>query len=223
MAAFLIIGNDPKQQEKEVEKICQKLGVALNPNHPDNLIVKPEKSIGINQIRQIKSFLVKKNWQGKGKKLVVVWQAQLMTSEAQNAFLKTLEEPPTNSLIILLVNNKSALLPTIISRCHLINLTPTASQPSVTSQTDWQELINASLDQRLKIAESIAKDREEARLWLENLISTLQNQLTQAENSDLAKLNRWLKLISQARQMLIDNVNPLRVLDWLMLKLEIRN
>lgn len=219
MAAYLIIGNNPEQQKKEARKICQKLGVSFKANHPDALIVEPERSIGIDQIRQIKDFLTKKNWQGKGKKLVVIWQAQLMTPEAQNAFLKTLEEPPGNSLIILLANNKNALLPTIISRCHLINLVPTPKQKEAVLQVNWQELVNLSLDQRLKTAESIAQDREKAQAWLENLIFTLQNQLVKEENSSLAEMARWLRLASQARQMLLDNVSPLYVLDWLMLKL----
>ncbi len=61
---------------------------------------------------------------GGGKKVCIVDGAEKMNKEAQNAFLKTLEEPPPDSVIILVVSDGTALLPTIISRCQRINFRP---------------------------------------------------------------------------------------------------
>lgn len=56
------------------------------------------------------------------KKVGIIYDAERMNAEAQNALLKTLEEPPKDSLIILASGNPKTLLPTTISRCHLITL-----------------------------------------------------------------------------------------------------
>jgi len=214
--SYLIVGGSHQQQKQKINKICRTLGINFFPNQPDCLILRPQKSIGIEQVRQVKNFLNKKSWQGGAQKIVVVWQADLLTIEAQNAFLKTLEEPPPNSLIFLAAANQAAFLPTILSRCRLINLPPNANRTALAS--DFSQL-TAPLKQRLKIAESIAKNRDRASVWLENLTFVLQGQLTQTGNINFAKLNRWLNLVSQARQMLVANVSPRCVLDWLMLKL----
>ena len=59
----------------------------------------------------------------KGKtKVVVIQSYESITKEAQNALLKVLEEPPANTLIIILTLKKEFLLPTILSRCKIINL-----------------------------------------------------------------------------------------------------
>lgn len=217
MTAYLIVSPNPESQEKTLKRICQKLKLNFNPHYPDTLIIKPAKSIGIDQIRQIKDFLSKKNWQGRGKKLVVIWEAQLMTLEAQNAFLKTLEEPPSPSVIFLLARNKSALLATIISRCHLVFLPSLPQPPSIASGQTI--LPPSSLAQRLQLAQSIGQDREKTKNWLENFIFQLQQKLIQSEDN-LTQLAHQIKLAQQARQMLDDNVHPQRVMDWLMLKLE---
>ena len=57
-------------------------------------------------------------------KIYTINQANSMTIEAQNALLKTLEEPPEYAIIILITNNKEALLDTIKSRCEIIKFLP---------------------------------------------------------------------------------------------------
>ncbi|MFQ5585283.1 MAG: DNA polymerase III subunit delta' [Thermodesulfobacteriota bacterium] len=59
-----------------------------------------------------------------GKKVCIVDGAERMNREAANAFLKTLEEPPKDTVIILIVSQATALLPTILSRCQRINFSP---------------------------------------------------------------------------------------------------
>ena len=219
MPSFLIINRHPDQAREAIEQICQQLGVNFDSHHPDTLVIQPEKSIGIDQIRQIKNFLAKKSWQGRGPKIVVVPQAQLMTLEAQNAFLKTLEEPPAQAIIILLSNNRQALLETIISRCHLVKTkeVPVSQSNSQALIQEWQKIVNMPLADRLQLSQIKAKDRAHLQQWLDQLILALQEQLIQADSTtDWA---RWLKLISRARQMLIDNLSPQCALDWLMLKL----
>ena len=92
-------------------------------NSPDYIEITPDgNSIKIAQIRKLQSDILVKPY--KSYKIYVIDEAQKMTVEAQNAFLKTLEEPPKYAIIILITNNKESLLDTIKSRCEIIKFTP---------------------------------------------------------------------------------------------------
>lgn len=102
---------------------CTKIDRAI---HPDVIYVQFEgvKSIKVEQIREgVEERLFLKSFEGKYK-VVIVDEAERMSNGAQNAFLKTLEEPPPNSVIILITSNPDSLLPTIRSRCQLIKFNP---------------------------------------------------------------------------------------------------
>lgn len=77
-----------------------------------------KKNISIDQIRELIVFLNTKPVYSKVK-IVIVSKAQTLSEEAQNALLKILEEPPNESIIVLCVDHKKNLLPTIVSRCKV--------------------------------------------------------------------------------------------------------
>ena len=96
-------------------------------NSPDYIEIKPDgNSIKIAQIRKLQSDILVKPY--KSYKIYVIDEAQKMTVEAQNALLKTLEEPPKYAIIILITDNKESLLDTIKSRCEIIKFTPIPMQ-----------------------------------------------------------------------------------------------
>lgn len=89
-------------------------------NHPDLILVSPEeKEIKISQIRDLIWKLSLKPYSAP-LKIAIIDEAQKMTGEAQNCFLKTLEEPKDKTLIILITEHPDSLLPTILSRCEMI-------------------------------------------------------------------------------------------------------
>lgn len=105
---------------------CSSCKKAMNRNHPDIIYINHEKtnSIGIEDIREkLISDVSIKPYTGPYK-IYIVDEAEKMTMQAQNALLKTIEEPPAYAVILLLVNNGSTLLPTIASRCVTLNLKP---------------------------------------------------------------------------------------------------
>ena len=105
---------------------CSSCKKAMNRNHPDIIYISHEKpnSIGIEDIReQLISDVSIKPYTGPYK-IYIVDEAEKMTVQAQNALLKTIEEPPAYAVILLLVNNGSTLLPTIASRCVTLNFKP---------------------------------------------------------------------------------------------------
>ena len=86
-------------------------------NNPDFNIIEPDgNTIKINQIREFTKKVYEKPINS-DKKIYVINNSELMTKEAQNAILKTLEEPPSYIVIILIAKNKDLFLPTIKSRC----------------------------------------------------------------------------------------------------------
>jgi DNA polymerase III gamma/tau subunit len=82
-----------------------------------------QSSIKIEAIRYVEKFLQLKPTESK-KRVVVVDEAQKMTNDAANAFLKILEEPPQNAQIILIANDQKNLPMTIASRCALVRFSP---------------------------------------------------------------------------------------------------
>jgi DNA polymerase-3 subunit delta' len=98
--------------------------------HPDYLLVSPEGSqIRIEEIRPVDDRLSLKPFEGR-KKVVIIDDADTMNVFASNAFLKTLEEPPKDSLIILVSSKPDNLPDTIRSRCSRINFTPLSYEES---------------------------------------------------------------------------------------------
>ncbi|MDO5344162.1 MAG: DNA polymerase III subunit delta' [Lachnospiraceae bacterium] len=109
---------------------CRSCRQSVSRNHPDIIYITHEKpnSIGVDEIReQLVNDIQIKPYNGKYK-VYIVAEAEKMTVQAQNALLKTLEEPPAYAVILLLTVNASILLETIRSRCVLLNLKPVQSQ-----------------------------------------------------------------------------------------------
>lgn len=105
---------------------CRSCRQALSGNHPDIIRVVHEKpnTISVDDIRaQVNGDVVIKPYSGKYK-VYILSEAEKMTAQAQNALLKTLEEPPEYAVIMLLTSNLNALLPTILSRCVVLDMKP---------------------------------------------------------------------------------------------------
>ncbi|WP_163195602.1 DNA polymerase III subunit delta' [Clostridium thermarum] len=84
-------------------------------------VPKGKKTIGVDEIRSIIEEVYKRPYEG-DKKVVILYESNKMTPQAQNAFLKTIEEPPVGVFIFLLADNGEAILDTIKSRCQIHKL-----------------------------------------------------------------------------------------------------
>lgn len=112
-------GVEPCQQ-------CHSCKQALSGNQPDIIRVTHEKpnTIGVDDIRtQINTDIAIKPYSSP-RKIYIIQEGEKMTAQAQNALLKTLEEPPAYAVILILTTNMDALLPTILSRCVMLNMKP---------------------------------------------------------------------------------------------------
>lgn len=116
-----IDGIGKKKFSQELSKIL--LNTENVDSSPDYINIYPDgNSIKIAQIRNLQTDIIIKPH--KNYKIYIINQADSMTIEAQNALLKTLEEPPEYAIIILITSNKEALLDTIKSRCEIIKFLP---------------------------------------------------------------------------------------------------
>jgi DNA polymerase III delta' subunit len=93
-------------------------------NFPDVMEIQPEGNVlKIEQMRLLRDIVHLKPMTGK-RRVFIVAEAEKMTEEAANSLLKILEEPPLFSYIILMTDNPFLLLPTIKSRCQILNFLP---------------------------------------------------------------------------------------------------
>ncbi|KEI16431.1 DNA polymerase III subunit delta' [Clostridium haemolyticum] len=123
--AHLIIGEDGIGKSLMAREIALKiLGKVEKRDYVDIIqwrIEKNKQSIGVDNIRDIIKEVNKKPYE-EDKKVIIIYEAERMTTEAQNAFLKTIEEPPKGVFIILLSSNLQFMLETIKSRCQVHKL-----------------------------------------------------------------------------------------------------
>lgn len=129
---------------------CKKVDAG---NHPDLIYKKPERrekkkkeEIDIDNIREISRELGFKPYES-DRKILILDRAEKMNIAASNAFLKTLEEPPGQAVIIILTVSPRSLPPTIISRCQKVRFTPVPFEQAA-----------AYLEERLKISHREAEE-----------------------------------------------------------------
>jgi len=223
--SYLITGGSNQSRRQKALQIIKNLEEKEIKNlkdNPDFIILKEKDSIKINQIRQLKKRLQLKPYQSKFK-IALLLEAEKLTIEAQNALLKTLEEPPDNSIIILTTTHPELLLPTIISRCRIIKL-------SLASQLDHpQEKVQKSLKmiqnilsmgpgKRLKLAETVGENKEAALKFIIEQLHAWRKLLWDKSTSlNVAKIVRTLKIIQKAHRMLKNQVNFKLVIENLLL------
>lgn len=127
---------------------CHACKQVLSGNHPDLIYVTHEKpaSIGVDDIREQINDTIMVRPYSSYYKVYIVDEAEKMTVQAQNALLKTIEEPPAYAVIMLLTTNPDAFLPTILSRCVHLKLKPLKD-----------EVVKGYLTQNIGVEESLAE------------------------------------------------------------------
>jgi replication-associated recombination protein RarA len=120
--ALLLAGPSGVGKTAIAESLATAIVGAPIASHPYHLTIRPDgASISIEAIRNLQKFLQLKTVGTRPiRRTIIIEYAHTMTTEAQNAFLKLLEEPPADTVIILTAASQRALLPTILSRAQTI-------------------------------------------------------------------------------------------------------
>ncbi len=230
MHSFLVTSTNPIScHDYALKLLCQNLDISPEklPAHPDILILSSSSSISIKSIRELKHWVSQKPFQAKVK-AALIEAAEKLTLPAQNALLKTLEEPPAHTIIILTSPNPHLLLPTIVSRCQVISVHPTKSDAEATPKlnttpnpidinvipTLLNQLPTLSPGERLIRVGEYTTSRDKAIEFCSLLLDTLRHDLRPTKTSLYA-----LKQTHQALKRLQANVNPKLTLEHLFLNL----
>ena len=121
--AYLLIGEDGIGKSVLANNLAIKiLGKEEEKEYADIIHYRNiKKGMGVNEIKELIEETNKKPFEGE-KKVIIIYKSEKMTQQAQNAFLKTIEEPPKGVYIILLCENSEAILDTMKSRCQIHKL-----------------------------------------------------------------------------------------------------
>ena len=204
----LIISSDQSAIDCLINQICTQINNQISTNNPDIFILNQDTGWTIESIRQIKHFISQKPF-NHNNKIIIIYQADNLNSESQNAILKTLEEPGDGNYLILTTSKPSKLLPTIISRCQAVKL---KNKPKTISENCF--LITHQIKKDLLTSETISKDKNQVLPFLENQLKIYQNLLIKNPSSDNSHtIQRILKTIA----MIEANVDPKSALDFLFL------
>lgn len=103
--------------------VCPGCKRYLACSHPDAYRIPEQKRTGVDEIRGLIAALQSAAYEG-GWRTVVIEGAGAMTTQAQNSLLKTLEEPPPKTVFLLTAASAAQLLPTIRSRCRIVQVPP---------------------------------------------------------------------------------------------------
>lgn len=223
MHSFLIIGSSPEKRTAEARARAETASSGVD-------LITIENPKGIDSAREIKSHLTRKPYQSKAI-TIILQEAQTLTIEAQNALLKTLEEPPGSTQIYITAPDANHFLPTVLSRTHLIDLGPlenTFDQESIKKAwelwragrlskffdaTDFDPTIFAAIARTLLFHKLGVKEKEVTIILGEKELKTFANQL---QTADLQELLHMCQHISE---LLDKNVNRKLAMENLFLKL----
>ncbi|MEN9407944.1 MAG: hypothetical protein RLZZ455_1160 [Candidatus Parcubacteria bacterium] len=210
MMSRIIIGGSANERKEKTELFCEQEAVNTYDRQIFSISApladekgSAEEKFGIAMVRRIKKQALLKPAYSQHTAIIIL-EAQQLTHPAQQALLKFLEEPPTQSIILLTADRASSMLPTILSRCQLIKLNDQEDNDEDVSSELHAVLNNASLShgERMELAEIIAKN--DPVLWIKNYIVTARRLLLThlAENNTHAvkKLSHSLTAAQEAYQ-----------------------
>jgi len=165
---------------------CRKIE---NRTHPDFFFIEPVKStpsareatIKIEPIRELQRKLAFHPYEGKVK-VAVINDADLMNPQAANSFLKTLEEPPSATMLVLISSHPFKLLPTLISRCQVIKFQPLTPEDikKILKETMTEEVIEENdlnfrtLRSRGSVQKAMAEDITDIANIRQEIINLLE-------------------------------------------------
>lgn len=216
MIARVIISADLNKRVEEANRILSEAGIS--PNHPDLLYFPKDSKLGMEQARQIREFFSLKPYSGKGR-AVVLEDAPSLTTEAQNALLKTLEEPPEEAILLLGASSDANFLPTILSRCEIVIIPTVSTKPTPgvkyvdTFGKDIEQLLNQDIGSRFEYIEKL-KDKRAREDFLHAIVNYFHNTLVSHPSS--GNVN-FLKELITAEEWAEANVNIRGILEYLML------
>ena len=255
--AYLFSGEKNLGKKDFAKKLAELIGckfpdlmlVAASPTGEASLAPKGREhsnhaGIPISKIREVQNFLAYKSYNG-GFKIVIVDHAHLMNLEAQSCFLKTLEEPKGQTLLILISSKPGMLLPTIFSRCQEIKFLGKPAQNEAEAEEEkkiLQDLLKTAplpLSEKFKYVKQLDPDQQKLAKTLEAFQKYLryvlfskigiERQIEQKyffglspvlENYPVSKIKKIINLSEDiSNKITFTNANPKLALEILLMEI----
>jgi DNA polymerase III delta prime subunit len=179
---YLVITQNNSVEDNAVKELVsnlwdKKISIKDMLNNPDFHILDGSdvNSIGIDEIKDLQEEMRYKPFQEKVQ-IALILDSKKLTTQAQNAFLKTLEDGSDQTVYILVVQNEKELLPTIISRSKKLYSKEKFKKKSVEEKYDMC-FANDDLIYCFSEFEKIAKDKIDTLEYLDRYLDSLQNEL----------------------------------------------
>ena len=210
------------QKQNQACLACPSCKKILNHNHPDLFLIDPEdENIKIETIRELLPMLAFSPLEASFK-VVIINQAHQLTMGAANSLLKTLEEPPKQTLFFLIAPNLSLMLPTIRSRCQKLFFPETPLKQNHLQMEEFAKDLNELIRKKESfvaqstLAQKWKENSNELPLFLENLKENIFSLMIQKKDF---KFLTALNLIRAAEIALHRNVGPQITLENLFMDL----
>lgn len=195
-----IVNSEANKDFEKVTDLYEKADIKILELKDD------EKTIGIGQTREGTKFLQERPFSYR-KKFLIIFDAEKLTVQAQNSLLKTLEEPPSYSLILLSSKTRNSLLETVISRCRMIMVGKGKECTQIENSNSLKKILKMSLGKRLDIAAEISKEEKETVLELLECWINEARELLLIKPNNKNRLKNIKKIIEVRRDLENTNVN----------------
>ncbi len=198
MMPILLVSNNAEESEQFIDNLIKHYKIPLS--HVIRIRIESDKktkqTISIDQIREIPSMLSRSSEE---KMFIVIYDFDTAKQEAQNAFLKTLEEKNTQAQFCLVVQNEMMIIPTIMSRTIVKNIATRRKKPV---KEDFIFNTCSNLSEAMKQTANLPKDQ--LLVVMDNMIRFLQNFLKE-ERHDKKILTELLREAVETRRYMVEN------------------
>jgi len=221
---YLLISKNTQQQTNYLAKFVSELLNQEIPSiqeTPDIHILdrREENSIGIEEVKDFVKEMIFKPF-GTSKQVAIIYEAEKLTSQAQNSFLKTLEESTDDTIYILCVNNEKNVLPTIYSRSKPVYIKQ--GKFEVIEETK-PVILDQDLVEQFEYIDSISKEKVKCLELLNEIEGYFRQELEKEIKNDNINSSRAiserLKYVQETRDKINSNCNKKLVLEALLLYL----
>ena len=234
------LAQDVEKDKKGVCGVCVNCKMIQGRSFPDFLFVRSQDSdssqknekdmmeISIEQIRDVQNFLSLKSYYGSFKS-VIIENAERMSQEAQNCFLKTLEEPRGETLIFLVSSRPDLMLSTIFSRCQQLKFSDNRGSMQIEDKlsADIRKVLSMDLAEKFSFAKSINLDGVNFGKLLEALQVYFRQEMLNAigfwgkaeSKYSIEKIKKIIRLIDKiGYQSSIYNINQRLALEVILIE-----
>jgi DNA polymerase III delta prime subunit len=219
---YIIVNKSKDSQKEQLKILLKRIFNKDLKESPDIHVLNPEKenSIGIEEVKDLQKAMKYKPFQEE-KQVGIILQAEKLTTQAQNALLKTLEETTETSLYILCVNNERNLLPTIKSRGIVIYSFSQIEKTTV--EEDLENFLDLDPLEQFNTIEKYSKDKDSSLAFINSLEERFRKRLEldiKNGNIDSSQKNlSLLKTVQKSREKISANCNRRLTLEAMVVEL----